>query len=273
MEEAWYVGVDGQPRGPYDRDAVERMFANGMFDAEALVWREGMPAWASFTEAGLRCSTPPPLPEYASVDWRAPNGSIDVPAGVRPPDLAVEDDGWQDLGPSPWSRYFARYVDTLVVGLALWMIVGFVLEAIDPATLHRVTGVDGLMRNPLFSSIMTFVIVIPVQALLLGLTGTTAGKWLFGVRITRHDGKPIGVMHALTRELEVFLKGVGLGIPIVALITQIVGYRTLVNERQASWDVHRAWVVTHRPPGGVATALFAIGLIIWAGAIIYIKVR
>jgi len=273
MEEAWYVGVGGQPRGPYDREIVERLFANGTFDAQAPVWREGMSAWASAKEVGLQRSAPPPLPELTSVGWRAPNGSIDVPAGVRPPDLVVEDDGWQDLGPSPWSRYFARYVDTLVVGLALWMIFGFVLGAIDPTTLHQITGASGLVNNQLFSSIMTFLMVIPVQALLLGLTGTTGGKWLFGVRITRHDGKPIGVMPALTRELEVFLKGVGLGIPIVALITQIVGYRTLVSERQTTWDADHAWVVTHRPPGTVATTLFAVGLIIWVGAVLYIKVR
>ena len=45
MEEAWYVGVGGQPRGPYDREIVERLFANGTFDAQAPVWREGMSAF------------------------------------------------------------------------------------------------------------------------------------------------------------------------------------------------------------------------------------
>lgn len=45
MEEAWYVGVDGEPRGPYTRDAVERMFINDTFDADAWyggkAWRPG----------------------------------------------------------------------------------------------------------------------------------------------------------------------------------------------------------------------------------------
>lgn len=225
----------------------------------------------TFAEAGLNRVIPPPLPEPAGINYHVADKFGDTHAVGGSPRLVVEDDGWQDSGPAPWSRYFARGVDTLVIGIVLWMIVGIVLEAMDPATAHRMAGAGGLFHNRLFSSVMTFVMVIPVQALLLGLTGTTVGKWLFGVRITRQDGKPIGVMCALNRELEVFLKGVGLGIPVVAFFTQIVGYRTLVSEGQASWDVHRAWVVTHRPPGGAATVFFVIGLVLWIGTIAYIQ--
>jgi uncharacterized RDD family membrane protein YckC len=288
MQQPWYVGVDGTPRGPYEREAVTRLCADGTFDTDALVWSEGMPGWVSLTEAGLApvLSPPEPLPPLlppplppslparvparSAFDWPLP-GDILADPRDRPPSVSVDDDGWQSLDPLPWSRYFGRTIDTLLIGLALWAIIGILIESIDPPLFHRLDAVGGLFHNKLVTSILTFSLVIPLQALLIGLTGSTPGKWVFGVRITRRDGRPIGIVKALRRELDVFARGLGLGVPLVGFITQIASYKTLVRERESAWDAGRPWVVTYRSQGSMQITLFAFGLLIWAATIVYIR--
>jgi len=264
MEQAWYVGVDGEPRGPYNRHTVVAMFANGTIESGTLVWRAGLSAWATSAEAGLGGAIPPALPERASAKFLLPTRPIDAAAGESPPDLVIDDDGWQDLGPAPWSRYLARGLDMLIAAIVLWVIPAVVREATQLTPAAHVIGTGRL----LVLSFITSMMVTPLQALTLGLTGSTAGKWLFGVRVTRPDGRPLGIITALKRELSVYLFGMGLGFPFIAQLAQFRSYNTLVNEHQTSWDTNCEWVVTHRPPGAAASVFFVIGLTLLIGAII-----
>lgn len=269
MEQAWYVDADGEPKGPYSRNTVVRMFANGTVGAEAVIWREGMSAWATIAEAGIAGSLPPALPTRASPPLRKPTQAIHAAAGATPPDLAVDDDGWQELGPAPWSRFLARALDTLVAGIVLWVIPAVVREATALSTAPQAFGIVQL----LVLNFLTPMMVMPLQALTLGLTGVTAGKWLFGVRITRTDGRALGIIVALKRELAVFFHGMGLGIPLVAQLAQLRSYTTLVREGQAGWDTHQEWVVTHRPAGVAASICFVIGLLLLIGAVLLVGSR
>jgi uncharacterized RDD family membrane protein YckC len=297
MQERWYVAVNGAAQGPHDRETFWKMFIDGVHQVDALVCRNGMKAWTSLANAGFPTDELPPRPAPVVIampattadadrpdvlptgmravrdgfDWPAPNSSVLGPRPPAPPKLAVDDDGWQDTEAAPWSRHFARSLDTMVFGLALWAIVGLTIEATTPSLFHLLFGANGILVNPIISSVATFAIVVPLLAVLLGLSGTTLGKWIFGVRVTRTDGRPIGIAKALERELTVFLKGVGLGIPLVALITHIVGYKTLTREGQASWDAGAGWVVTHRPAGNVRTTLFVIGVVAWVATILTIR--
>lgn len=64
--EGYHIAVNGQAAGPYDVATLTSMAQNGQFNADSLVWKQGMNEW---TKAGsvdalkaVLGSTPPPVP-------------------------------------------------------------------------------------------------------------------------------------------------------------------------------------------------------------------
>jgi uncharacterized RDD family membrane protein YckC len=176
------------------------------------------------------------------------------------PRLEVEDDGWQWVGPAPWRRYLARMLDISVLGMFTWMIFGVVAAATNIETFEILFHTNGLMKVPLLSSVVVVASLIPVQALLIGVSGMTIGKWIFGVRVTRRDGRAIGFRDALIRELNVFGLGVACGVPGLNLIAGLIAYNVLSKTGCTQWDRGRDWVVTQREPGDIQNMMFVLGL-------------
>lgn len=42
----YYLAANGQAAGPYDLDMLRQMAEAGQFDADSLVWKNGMAEWA-----------------------------------------------------------------------------------------------------------------------------------------------------------------------------------------------------------------------------------
>lgn len=63
---AFFVGSNGQQSGPFDLAQLQAQVQSGQLGREALVWRQGMAAWAAAGEqpelAALFAAVPPPLP-------------------------------------------------------------------------------------------------------------------------------------------------------------------------------------------------------------------
>ena len=88
------------------------------------------------------------------------------------------------------------------------------------------------------------------------------------IRVTKQDGHAIGIGLAFKRELAVFLRGYGLGIPIVYLFTMGTAYKTLTSKGIASWDQDYSLLVRQRHNsviqtlvGGIAVAALVAGLV------------
>jgi uncharacterized RDD family membrane protein YckC len=276
MGNAWYIAVDGATSGPHSRETMERLLAQGRISADTPVWCEGMADWIACADSGLGSSpedataaesTPlarwfETMPTSFGLDGHEPD--------VWTPRLAVEDDGWQSTRATPWRRYFARMFDTVILGATIWFVLGFVLAASSTRLYEALVGPHGLARSALLSTMVTFFLIAPLEAVMIGLSGTTVGKWVFGVRITRPNGHAIGVLHAARREAAVLVRGVALGIPLFSLVTMIVGYQTLAGTGSASWD-HGDWVVTCRESGAVQTCLSIAGVVAWLVALVIIQ--
>jgi membrane protease subunit (stomatin/prohibitin family) len=62
----WFVGADGQKRGPFDLDALRAQAGSGALSADTLVWKSGMSGWLPAGQvpevAAILATTPPPLP-------------------------------------------------------------------------------------------------------------------------------------------------------------------------------------------------------------------
>jgi hypothetical protein len=283
MGNAWYIAVDGATDGPHPAEAVQHLRAQGRISDDTPVWCEGMADWIAYAESGLN------VPSLLAVEPNAATGSsariapawpdfdqladllgVEESPSVRTPRLIVEDDGWQSTRATPWRRYFARMFDTVVLGAVIWFVLGFVFAASSTRLYEAFFGVHGLAKSTLVSTVLTFLLIAPVEALMIGVSGTTIGKWIFGVRVTRPDGRAIGLLGAGRREASVLLGGLGLGIPLVSLVTMIVGYRTLADTGSASWDSGEPWVVTYREPGTLQMVLFTAGVVLWLIALILV---
>lgn len=179
-----------------------------------------------------------------------------------PPKLTVNDSGWQTVAPAPWRRYFGRMFDLLLIGAPLWAAAGIALAVLSPGTYDAMFGAGQLGANPIVSSILTCIIVVPFTALMVGLTGTSPGKWIFGTRITSVEGRPIGFREALDREVGVLVSGLALGTPLIMLFTLVQSSSKLKDDGVTKWDERKPWVVTHRPQGAIQAILFIVGLLI-----------
>lgn len=189
-------------------------------------------------------------------------------SGRRPPELAVEDDGWQSTKPAPWRRYFARILDTMIFGFLSSAVMAASMGVLDPALFEKFYGRNGLFQNAVLATLFVLIVAMPFEALVIGLTGTSIGKWIFGVRITRKSGRPIGFARSLGREVGVWFYGFGLGVPVVSLITLIVSYLRLKDQGVARWDAGRPWLVTYRPSGTLQWILSVSGFLCWIGLLV-----
>ena len=146
----------------------------------------------------------------------------------------------------PWRRLFARTVDICTAGLVLFMLLIFAFSATMP---EQAAGFAKAIENPIIASVVLYLIWLPVEALLLSLFGTTPAKWLFGIRVAHADGNVLSFSESLNRSFLVFVQGVGLGIPFVALFTQLFAYRRLTKTGTTLWDTSTTAVVIHKKWG------------------------
>ena len=134
----------------------------------------------------------------------------------------------------PWLRFWARVCDMWLLGLAITVflaVVGFDL-------------VPRFLLNTLSLLMMTVI-----EAVCLSCWGTTPGKYLFNITVLDRAGRRLGFGDAYGRSFAVFLKGMGMGLFIIPLITQIVGYVRLSNRGITSWDENGGFRVAHGPVG------------------------
>jgi len=142
----------------------------------------------------------------------------------------------------PWRRFFARTVDTSTIGLLLFLLLAFAVGATVPAI---AASFAKTIENPIIASFLLYLVWLPAEAAFLSLLGTTPAKWLFGIRVTHPNGDLLSFSDALNRSFLVWVRGVGLGIPVVALFTQLFAYRLLKRTGTTLWDTFAGAVVTH----------------------------
>ena len=146
----------------------------------------------------------------------------------------------------PWRRLFARTTDTCTAGLLMFILLLFALSATMPT---QAAGVAKAIENPIIAGVALYLVWLPAEAVFLSLFGTTPAKWLFGIRVTHPGGDLLSFSEALNRSFLVFVQGVGIGIPFVALITQLFAYRRLTKTGTTLWDTSASAVVIHKKWG------------------------
>ncbi len=168
----------------------------------------------------------------------------------------------------PWRRHFARTIDSILFVTIFIFFVEFLMGLTgitSPGILHLISTPGGQF----WLGILALFLMIPVEAALLSHFKTTPGKWLFGIEVTNSVGERLSSEDARRRSFDVWVKGQGLGIPLVMIIPMMLAYRRLTRTGTTLWDTACHAVVTHRPwtparaIGAIATMLsvgVALGL-------------
>lgn len=138
----------------------------------------------------------------------------------------------------PWVRYFARYLD-----ICLFAVTGSIILVF--------TFPQALDINSSAMGIIILFLYIFVDAFFLCTWGTTPGKWLLNTKVRSVDNRKLTLPQALSRSFAVWLKGLGLGLGIISMITSIVAYCKLKDQGITSWDRDGGYVVIHGKIGWI----------------------
>lgn len=130
----------------------------------------------------------------------------------------------------PWPRFWARLLDMSIYLMPLMFITGYLFPDFVMLSVFDGRGGSLLLGALLLPAAML------LDAIVLTVFGNSLAKFLMGIRAEtiRHERFDFGT--ALNRNFQVWLKGVGLGIPIVALIQYSINHSKVSKGNQTSWD-------------------------------------
>jgi serine/threonine protein kinase len=224
---------------------------------DARQWREFLNGDASGNETSFRqFESPPPhsqataaVPVYAaqtSNPYQSPT-SIDNPAAPAMKSFQQYIPTSNDDQVRPWVRLWARTIDVFLFAI----ITGYIFAIIAPDILAMPELALGIM----FTLCYNFV-----EPAMLSAWGTTPGKALLRIAVRKSDGSKLKYSEGLNRVFKVWLRGMGLGIPIVALFTHLSAYNKLTKSGITSWDQEDGIQLIHRKIGFLRVLATIIGI-------------
>jgi hypothetical protein len=137
---------------------------------------------------------------------------------------------------NPWIRLIARFFDYALFFLLLL------------ASRKLFSGKIPFIRYEHFVP-FEFFLWIPIEALFLSTWGTTPGKFFLRTKLRMGKKVRMEYMAALKRSFSVWMRGLGMGIPVLNFFCLMVAYNKLKVFKITSWDRDDHTVVTHLPIG------------------------
>jgi uncharacterized RDD family membrane protein YckC len=205
-------------------------------------------------------STAPPTLQPTNVEKQLVNAphltdnSLSVEAAASTP-------SWLTKPYTPWRRYAARMLDTSLNGTIVFFLFGIAFYAIAPAAADDFFSVFETDNGAVLDIIATGVAASLLGGLLVGVSGFTLGKWIFGIKVTKPDETRLGIGEGVSRDFNVLLYGLGLGIPLISFFTMWSAYKKLSEGKPATWD-GKKYVVWHRPSGTAQYILNVVGVLL-----------
>ena len=248
---SWYVRRGEREIGPLGDEALRALVGTGQIIHDTQLWREGLSRW---TAAGL---IPDVLGPRAIVSL-GPGGQTAITATSDSTRAATDSPGAGAAAlalATPWRRFWARSLDLAVSS----MLVGLLLGVIRPSLAMYVgtpTGLEGIIL------LSVLPVALTMDALICWAMGNTPGKAIAAIKVLREGGsRPLGARAYLGRNFGVYVFGLGLGLPLISLLTLFLGYRRAAAAEVSIWD---------RFSGSRAYVLSAAQLRTWVTACVYV---
>jgi hypothetical protein len=246
----WYYSAEMDRKGPVDRDEIHRLIERGQINLRTYLWREGMnegqvagghPDFAHLFAIAAALPVDPMSPEL-------PQPALQPPAAKTGTVLTSR----------PWPRFWARFLDNLLFMPLLAFGIGVWSAAYAPGFYVELSVMNGTLFG-----LMILPLVAVLLAVIMTVVGSTPGKAVIGVQVPVPPGNGRFGFY-LARELKIWVVGLGLGIPLVSLVTQVAQYRRLASGRQASYDEGNPPVVAN--PGKLRLSIaFALVVALFIG--------
>lgn len=221
----WHYVSDDKKIGPISDETIQEMLDTGVINSDTLIWTEGLENWEP----------------VRNVDQFNSDSQPDAFLSPQTTNSSSEEIQIHEIsGPQirPWVRYWARTMD-----IFLWsFLFGIPLVLIYPPALEL---------NDILWGILILFAYMPVESIMLSSWGTTPGKALLRIRLRKLTGNKLTYAEALTRSFNVGVKGMGIGIPLIALITLIAAYKNLTKNRITTWDKDGNSHVSHKTVGAI----------------------
>jgi uncharacterized RDD family membrane protein YckC len=252
---AWYYWNGKATAGPISWRHLVALWRTGKIGQQTPVLNEGADDWIYFLDALERHRTNEAYPTSHS------SGGYDFITDAR---------GWSTGPVAPWRRYGARMLDTTIHASLGVMVLAFAFYSFLPVSAKRFFQFLDTPGGTIVGFVMSTVLAAIVGGFVVGSTGTSVGKAIFGVRVVSANCQAIGIINGLRREFWVWVVGLGLGIPLVSIFTMIRANKELRNDGTTEWDAGRH-LVFYRPDGRFQYVMNALGIILIA-AIIAVRI-
>ena len=168
----------------------------------------------------------------------------------------MERKGWQVSPGIPLRRYFARGFDAQI-GVAIAVLPLFPILYTAAGAVPTSGGIFLLI------GFVAYVLYLFIEAQVIKLTGTTFGKFTMGITVitTKYD-RSYSYPQLLRRNFLVFLKGLGLNIPIANIVAPIMAKSYVEDDEsgQASWDFDSNTLIAYKELGLVNYILIFVNI-------------
>lgn len=214
----WYVRRGEREIGPLGEDGLRALVGTGQVTPDTQLWREGLSGWTPALALpgvlGPKASAPLATDSHSAADSRSA-----VAAAPTPREPAT-----------PWCRYWARSIDILVSTF----VVGVLISALRPTLLDQLTAAA---HGKWAVILILLPFALTMDALIHWALGNTPGKAIAGIKVLAEEGgRPLRPTAYLRRNFGMYVFGLGLGVPLVGLITLIVSYRRAAAGETSRWD-------------------------------------
>ena len=166
----------------------------------------------------------------------------------------------------PWARWVAKGVDLMIVGLFAAPVISAVGHFLERILVSAGPDAYGWTIVSITVAVYGIALVL-YDAICVMAFGRTTGKALMGIRVNAHGGAKPSFGRSLSRSGLMWLLGLGLIIPFVAVITYVIGYILLKWRDQTPWDRAASVVVATTP---VEAWRWALGLALIVGGFLEI---
>lgn len=275
------IARDGQEIGEWNEDQVRTLYLDGQLLGTDMYWHEGMDEWKT-----LRHLIKPALPQPAmGIREPQPMPAIPPPLQAAREDIAREpltavEEALAKMGPFPdgWTpatfrrRAMARMIDYFVLTVASGAVLFLILFPIT-------------LLAPSATVFLWIVILLgyPISNLLffawdwgwVSLTGSSPGKWLYGLRVVHSDGTKDITSRVSARRSNALLRSLWylLAYPFFTFWRVGSAEKQYLRTGTTTWDTKAGTVVIGKKIGVFRTILAVtltvvgfLGILVWCAA-------
>jgi RDD family. len=187
----------------------------------------------------------------------------------------INPEGWI-AEPVPWRRYFAKMLDIECLLLPIAIVMVKLLNLFPKGYLFSIFGNSGVLMFCWIYALITILIGyfawIYIDAYIVLRFNNTLGRWLFNIRLESTNEHPLTFKRLVKRNSLIILRGFGLLIPVVSIVTLIVSLFKVSNNilGQTSWDKDTCVIVKNKDANLYKVILLIVLIILFSNSIRFI---